>query len=113
MPYREDTRFERESLDNLKPVPSEYNPVRAPVMPAYLIWSFLGFLGIHRFYLGATTSGLWMLFLSLVSMATAYMWVGLIGMTLIGIWVSVDFFLIPSLAMDARRRLNERLAKYD
>lgn len=47
---------------------------------AYLLWFFLGFLGVHHFYLGKWQRGLWYLVT--------------FGLLLIGLFV--DLFTLPS-----------------
>lgn len=51
---------------------------------AYLLWWFLGWAGIHRFYLGRTKSGIAQLLLCVIGWATA---IFLIGYALIIIWL--------------------------
>ncbi len=54
---------------------------------AYVLWFFLGVLGVHRVYLGRVVSGvIWFLTLGLF-----------------GIGWLVDLFLIPSMVRDANR----------
>ncbi len=65
---------------------------------AYLIWFFLGMLGVHRFYLGATGSGVAILILTILGVLTAALGIGLILLVISGIWCLVDIFLIPGLA---------------
>lgn len=65
-----------------------YGPPKSKVAAALLAF-FLGGLGIHRFYLGHTSTGIALLVLSLLGFATC-------GATWVvtGIWTLVDFILI-------------------
>ena len=77
---------------------------RSPLI-AYLLWFFLGYLGIHRFYLGRTGSGIAMLGLLLASCALTLAVVGAFGFLALGLWWLVDALLIPGLAQDYNNRL--------
>lgn len=68
---------------------------------AYLLWFFLGGFGVHRFYLGHTRSGLYMLGLCIVSAILSIIVIGALGYIALGIWWLVDAFLIPGLARSA------------
>ena len=61
---------------------------------AYLLW-LVGFLGIHRFYLGHTKWGI------------IYLLTG--GLLLIG-WI-VDLFLIPSYVVNYNHRIDHAMGK--
>src|SRR2546427_8383162 len=52
---------------------------------AYLLWFFLGLLGVHNFYLKRTGVAVTQLILTLT----------LVGMVITIFWVLVDAFLIP------------------
>lgn len=66
------------------------------LLMGYLLWIF-GFTGAHRFYYGRPLSGtLW------------FFTLGLLGVG----WL-IDFFLIPLLARDAKRRYYEGEVSYD
>lgn len=65
---------------------------------AYVLWFFLGGLGIHRFYLGRTGSGVGMLLLNLVGWLTVWIMIGGVFLFAWFIWWIVDAFLIPGMA---------------
>lgn len=66
---------------------------------AYVLWFFLGFFGVHHFYLGRNGQGLAYLLLTVL-----LGWVGL-GLLIVGIALLVDLFLIPTYTRDANYRL--------
>ena len=53
------------------------------IIVAYLLWWFLGWAGVHRFYLGRVKSGIAQLLLVLIGGAT---WIILIGYLFIMAW---------------------------
>ena len=77
------------------------NSAKSPAA-AYLLWFFLGWAGIHRFYLGRMGSGLAMLLLNVIGGLTV---VFIVGFFLLGIWALwwiVDLFLISGM-IDAQK----------
>lgn len=54
------------------------------ILPAFLLAFFIGVLGVHRFYVGKTGSGIVMLLLTLT----------IIGSIVSGIWALVDWIVI-------------------
>ncbi|MCL6489884.1 MAG: TM2 domain-containing protein [Alicyclobacillus mali] len=68
---------------------------------AYVLWFFLGSLGIHRFYLGRIKTGIAQLVLGIVGWATVAFIVGFIILPILGIWLLVDAFLIPGMVRKA------------
>ena len=73
---------------------------------AYVLWFFLGWFGVHRFYLGRTGSGLAQLLLGLLGWLPLF-----IGWVILGIWWLVDALLIPGIARDDNERLALRLTR--
>ena len=64
---------------------------------SYVLWFFLGYFGIHRFYLGKALSGVIMLICSLISVVMAFL---IIPPLIMLVWWIVDAFLIPIMAKE-------------
>jgi TM2 domain-containing membrane protein YozV len=77
-----------------------YDANRKSVGAAYLLWFVVGGFGAHRFYLGATGTAIAQLLLLVLGWIPLFM-----GWIVLGIWLLVDLFLIPSIARDANTRL--------
>ena len=89
----------------------QYDAAKKSTGIAYLLWFFLGALGVHRFYLGQTGSGIAMAIISVASWVTVFVGVGLLGLAIIAVWWLVDAFLIPGIATRANQELATRLAQ--
>lgn len=63
---------------------------------AYVLWLLIGGLGVHRFYLGRTGSGIAMLLLAVLGWLPLFL-----GWAVLGIWWLVDAILMPGMARDA------------
>jgi TM2 domain-containing membrane protein YozV len=83
-----------------------YDAQKKSVVVAYLLWWFLGSFGAHRFYMGRVLSAVCMLLLLLGSLVLTLVFVGFLGLGVLGVWWLVDAFLIPGYI----RRNNMRLA---
>lgn len=83
----------------------QYDANKKSALVAYVLWFFLGWLGIHRFYLGQTMSGVVMLLITALSWVLSLIFIGHLGFLLVGIWLFVDIFLIPGMT----RRYNNGL----
>lgn len=77
---------------------------------AYLLWIFLGGFGAHRFYLGRTGSGIAMIALLVIGLATAGAIVGGLLIVALGVWLLVDLFLIPGMIRNHTNAVRERLS---
>ena len=89
----------------------QYDAAKKSTGIAYLLWFFLGWVGVHRFYLGQTGSGVAMAIISVISWITVFVGIGLIGWLVIGIWWLVDAFLIPGIATRVNQELATRLGR--
>ena len=69
------------------------------IVVAYLLWLFLGLLGVHRFYLGKTGTAVAMLLLSL----------SIVGLIVSVLWTLIDLFLVPGIIKEADEVLRNRL----
>jgi TM2 domain-containing membrane protein YozV len=76
---------------------------------AYLLLIFLGGLAAHRFYLGATGSGIVMLLLCVLGTITSVVGVGFLLLAAWGIWWFVDLFLIPGMVSAQKDAIRSRL----
>ena len=93
---------------------------------AYLLWFFLGSLGIHKLYLGKTGWGIAYLLLTVAGYATGGVGIilslgeraksalgtavfGLILLTILGIFLFVDLFTLPRQIKTQEVKLKEKL----
>ena len=77
-----------------------FEAAKKSVLAAYLLWFFLGWLGLHRIYLGYVMSGLVMLALWVAGTALSIIVIGYIILVVPFLWWLIDLFLIPGLARD-------------
>lgn len=64
---------------------------------AYLLWFFVGALGLHRFYAGQSGTGLAILLIFIFSAILSVVGIGLLGFVVLAVWLFVDIFLIPGM----------------
>jgi len=62
---------------------------------AYLLWFFLGQLGIHKFYLNKTFMGLTYLGLGVIGWATTFIFIGWAFLAVLWVMLIIDLFTIP------------------
>lgn len=80
-----------------------YDANKKSVGASYLLWFFLGWLGAHRFYLGATGTAVVQLLLGLLG------WIPIgIGWIVLAIWWLVDAALIPGMARNENMKIAQR-----
>jgi TM2 domain-containing membrane protein YozV len=87
----------------------EYDARKKSVLITYLLWFFLGWLGVHRFYLGRITSALAIAALGLIGGGLTIIGVGYLLLGLAAVWLFLDIFLIPGMVSDYNARLIEDL----
>ncbi len=71
-----------------------YQTQKKDALVGYLLWWFLGTLGVHRFYCNRVGSGAAMLTITLISIPLCFVLIGYLTLLLVGIWWLVDAFLI-------------------
>ncbi len=104
---------------------------------AYLLWWFLGFLGIHRFYLKKTGSAIFMLILCLgsfswivisalnafnanprfydydIAQAVTFGSIAILGLIAFSIWWIIDIFLIAGMVKEYNQELIKKIKNGD
>ena len=71
--------------------------------------SILGLFGAHRFYIGKTGTATLMLVLTIVGIATAWIFVGIAFLAVTYIWAMIDFiFAVTGKMKDSQGRLIEK-----
>lgn len=87
---------------------------RKSTLVAYLLWFFLGFFGVHRFYLGRWVSGLLMLVLFGIGSALTFIGVGYVLIGAVALWWLIDALLIPAMIAEDMSAMRMRMrAGYD
>lgn len=82
-----------------------FEAAKKSVLVAYLLWFFLGWLGLHRFYLGYVVSGLLMLALWGVGTLLSVIFIGYVILVVPFLWWLLDLILIPGMARDSNNRI--------
>lgn len=75
----------------------------------YLLWFFLGGLGVHRFYLGRAGSGAAMLSLTILGFLLFMVFIGGLLLLAVAVWWLVDVFLIPGMIAAQKNEVRQRL----
>lgn len=69
---------------------------------AYVLWFFLGQIGIHRFYTGRIATGIMQLLLGISGWATTWLLIGYVPLGILWFWLFIDIFLIPGMCRNPR-----------
>lgn len=87
-------------INRMNYVETYVNNHKKSTLAVYLLWFFLGGLGVHRFYMGKTVSGAILLMITLFfSWATYFL--------ITGVWLLIDLFLIPGWIREDKERLRQ------
>lgn len=87
-----------------------YDAGKKSALLAYVLWFFLGWFGVHRFYLGRVVSGVVMLALWGLSWLLHFILIGFLGFAVIGLWWLIDALLIPGMTRSYNEDLIDRLS---
>jgi|SRR5699024_9483025 len=90
-------------------VNSEIQAKGKNTLVAYVLWFFLGSLGIHRFYLGEKNTAIAILAMSILGWLTVIFIIGFFFLAAVGIWLVVDLFLIPGMIQKDNERIEAQV----
>lgn len=79
---------------------------------AYVLWFFLGGLGIHKFYVGKNVMGIVYLLCSMIGWLTVKLLIGFIPLGLVGMLWFIDLFTLPSQVRRANREAAKAIAEF-
>lgn len=79
---------------------------------AYVLWFFLGTLGIHKFYLRKTGLGILYLILGIVGYSTVWFVVGFIPLAVLAVLLVIDIFTIPAQVIAANQQVAQQVSSY-
>jgi TM2 domain-containing membrane protein YozV len=80
------------------------------ILVAYILWFFLGWFGVHRFYVGRAASGTILFVITVVSFALIHVSIGLVLMIIPIVWLHLDAFYIPGMVNQANNQPAKALA---
>ncbi|WP_371188344.1 NINE protein [Thalassotalea maritima] len=75
------------------------------ILVAYLLWWFLGFLGVHRFYLGRPKSGVAQLVLLALGFATLIIVIGYVLLIALFVWWCLDAYFTYKIVQEENEKL--------
>lgn len=75
---------------------------------AYALWFFLGYFGVHRFYLGRWGTGLAMLLLFGIGTLTAPVLIGWVPLVILALWWVIDLVLISGIIREKSAEIRYR-----
>lgn len=79
---------------------------------SYVLWFFLGWLGVHKFYLQQPFQGIFYLLLFALGSFTAAIIIGWFILAFWGLLMIIDLFLIPLRVAQLNARLARRVNGY-
>lgn len=75
------------------------------ILVAYLLWWFLGWAGVHRFYLGRVKSGITQLLLFVLGLATVIFFIGYVLLIVWLIWWALDAYFTYKIVAEENAKL--------
>ncbi|PJK28745.1 TM2 domain-containing protein [Minwuia thermotolerans] len=81
------------------------------IVITYLLWFFLGWLALHRFYLGRWVSGLIMLLMWAAGSGLAFILIGYFLLIPWAVWWFLDLFLIPGMVRAENNAVVDRIER--
>jgi len=75
------------------------------IVIAYLLWWFLGWAGVHRFYLGRVKSGIMQLLLFVLGWVTAVFVIGYVFILVWFIWWALDAYFTYRIVAKENKKL--------
>lgn len=78
---------------------------------AYLLWWFLGWAGIHRFYLNRVGSGVAQLMLFIVGVSTLVLLIGYLIIIVWFVWWALDAFFTYRMVVKENKKLGVESSK--
>ena len=90
-----------------------YDANKKNLIVAYLLWIFVGWLGIHRIYLGKTGTGIAQLalWLGCTVLTVLTLGIGYVLFLIPALWLLIDAFLIPGITRNFNNNLIDRIAQ--
>mgnify|MGYP000232683215 CR=1 FL=1 len=88
---------------------ARYKANERSTVVAYLLWFFLGWFGLHRFYLGRIVSGIFMLLLWAIGTGLAFILIGYLLLIPWALWWCLDAILIPGMVRAENNALVDRI----
>lgn len=105
------TYYEQLTNEEKMLVNSEVQGEEKSSTTAYLLWFFLGTLGMHNFYLGKKNAGIAQLVLNIVGCLTLVFIIGFLVLFALGIWVFIDVFTISKTIEENKEQSRELKAQ--
>lgn len=82
------------------------------IVIAYVLWFFLGNIGIHRFYLNSPFTGIMMIAFTVIGWATTPIVIGFFILGLLWLWLLFDiFWILAKTGKINNRQMNDLAAK--
>ena len=75
------------------------------IIVAYLLWWFLGWAGVHRFYLGRVKTGLAQLLLFIIGVVTSIFVIGYAFIVIWAIWWVADAYFTYKIVEEENKKL--------